>query len=456
MQPELPFAIPEGDDDELVRLIESWRYRGAATTWEDIVGHTRQVRRCLELVEMLRRTDNELDRLGLQLGRGLAICGAAGTGKTLIARATANAIGRPAIVPPTGELTASLISRLYAQLNKMEPTVVILDEAESLIGQPWSRTGDPGAPQALLAALDGINTPRSGPITLALTTMDPSSLDPAAVRPGRLAPTLQLDSPSPGERRELLTRAIRDLPIAGEINLDPIIERTARWTGAELVGAVQEACARSLVDHVDALRQDLLLAVIAERYIVRDDVAAAPLLTEATAIHEVSHAVFAELVWPGSVTAIELAEGRGGQTHLADDVDRHQTVGDIRESIAFSLAGRVGEELCLGADGVGWDNAQDQITATHNAMQILDMEWSYSPRTLEGSRHDGMPTGSEHMRTAIHVAVAEETQAGRRRAIDVLAPRIAVVQALAVDLMNSPGRALSGEYMREALKRSGA
>jgi SpoVK/Ycf46/Vps4 family AAA+-type ATPase len=403
---------------------------------------------------MLRRTDDELDRLGLQLGRGLAICGAAGTGKTLIARATANAIGRPAIVPPTGELTASLISRLYAQLAKMEPTVVILDEAESLIGQSWARTGDPGAAQALLAALDGVNTPRSGPITLALTTVDPTSLEPAAVRPGRLAPTLQLDPPSPAERRELLTRAIRHLPIAGEIDLEPIIERTGRWTGAELVGAVQEACATSLVDHIDALRQDLLLAVIAERYIVRDDVPTAQLLTEATAIHEVSHAVFAEVAWPGSVTAVEIAEGRGGLTHLSDGVDLHQTVGDLRASIAFSLAGTIGEELCLGADGVGRDNARDQVIATQDAMRLIEMEWPYSPSTLEGSRHDGMQTGSEHMRAAIHVAVAKETEAGRRRAIDVLAAHLAVVRSLAVDLMSSPERALSGEEVRAALQAS--
>jgi len=131
----LPFAITADQDDaEVAALIESWRYRGPAVSWDAIVGHEPQIRRCQEIVEALRRPEADLERLRIRLGRGILLAGAAGTGKTLLARAIAGAIGRDVIAPPVSELTPGLIARLYAQLARMDPVVVVLDEAERVIG----------------------------------------------------------------------------------------------------------------------------------------------------------------------------------------------------------------------------------------------------------------------------------------------------------------------------------
>jgi ATP-dependent 26S proteasome regulatory subunit len=94
MSDELPAWIPgDADDDEVVRLIDSWRYAGPPTPWEAIVGHERQIQRCQELVEKLRRTDDELERLKIRVGAGMVITGEAGVGKSLLARAIATALG---------------------------------------------------------------------------------------------------------------------------------------------------------------------------------------------------------------------------------------------------------------------------------------------------------------------------------------------------------------------------
>jgi DNA replication protein DnaC len=282
----LPFLISaEGNDDEMAALIESWRYRGQPTPWSAIVGHQAQIRRCQELVEKLSRSEEELGRLRIRVGAGLVITGPAGVGKTLLGRALASAAGRPVIVPPTAELTPALITRLYAQLAKAEPAVVILDEAEGIIGAGWMTT-DAETRRALLAALDGVTKPQRGPITIALTTEE--GLDEAATRPGRLAPRLVLSAPTAEERRVLLQRA------------------------------VEEACTRSLIDHSDALRLDLLLEVIGERYVVEDERPVQPQLVEAVAIHEAGHAVFGELTWPGQVAVMRIDAG-SGNTRLDRD-----------------------------------------------------------------------------------------------------------------------------------------
>jgi ATP-dependent 26S proteasome regulatory subunit len=90
----LPFAIAADTDDvEVAALIESWRYRGPAASWDAIVGHEPQIRRCREVVEALRRPEADLERLRIRLGHGILVGGPSGTGKTLLARAIAGAIG---------------------------------------------------------------------------------------------------------------------------------------------------------------------------------------------------------------------------------------------------------------------------------------------------------------------------------------------------------------------------
>src|SRR5680860_1472445 len=121
----LPYAIPDGDDEEMARLIDSWRYRGPRVPWEAIVGHGPQITRCRELVEKLRRSPDELALLRIRVGAGLVISGPAGVGKSLMARALATALDRDVIVPPTGELTAATIRRLYAQLAKDDRPVLV-------------------------------------------------------------------------------------------------------------------------------------------------------------------------------------------------------------------------------------------------------------------------------------------------------------------------------------------
>jgi hypothetical protein len=64
----LPFAIAADTDDvEVAALIESWRYRGPAASWDAIVGHEPQIRRCREVVEALRRPEADLERLRIRL-----------------------------------------------------------------------------------------------------------------------------------------------------------------------------------------------------------------------------------------------------------------------------------------------------------------------------------------------------------------------------------------------------
>jgi SpoVK/Ycf46/Vps4 family AAA+-type ATPase len=446
---DLPYEIPLGDDLEMLALIESWRYRGEHLSWDAIVGHRPQIRRCMELVEKLQRSPDELRRLRIRAGAGLVISGPAGVGKSLMARALANALGRDVIVPPTSELTAESIRRLYAQAAKAEPSVILLDEAEAIIGVSWVAGADEQAKRAFLAALDGIERPDRSPITVALTTHALTELDDAAIRPGRLAPRLVLEAPTAAERDELLTRAIDGLPAQGAIDLDTLVERTAGWSGAELALAVEEACSRSLLDHSDALRQDLLLEVVAERYVVLDERDEDRLVSERMAIHEAGHALYAYLTWPDGLASVELRRDHG-RTRLSDTRwDQVRDVRELRHLTEMSLAGEAAEYLCFGPDGRTAGGLCDKQQVSEYTSELLKISKPYASDALEaGAMSD---RGSERMRAAWHAEIEALAAAAQQAVTSWITPHQRAIKRLAQALLDAPNRSLSGDALETAI-----
>jgi ATP-dependent Zn protease len=450
----LPYLVPADGDAEMAALIDAWRYRGPAIGWDAVVGHAAQIERCLELVEKLHRSQEELAQLRLRTGAGLLICGPSGVGKTLLARALASALGREVIAPPTAELTPESIRRLYAELTRTEQAVVVLlDEAESIIAGPWQLHADESKRGAFLAALDGIQRPQRGPITVALTTDRLEQLDEAAIRPGRLAPRLLLEPPTAEERLVLLRRLADGLPVQGSLDLEQVVERTQGWTGAELAGAIEEACSRSLRDHSDALRQDLLLQVVAERYVIvdeGDEDTRADL--ERVALHEAGHALYAWLRWPGGLASVRIGPRDGSTELLPSVLSRFPDAQQLRHLAELALAGPAAELIAYGEHRVSNGGHRDKAHATELLIGVLEIEKPYAVDVLErGSDSD---RGSERMRAGWHAELEARAMDAQASVIRLLAPHAKALRPLAEQLLEAPEGALSGEALEAAIDRA--
>lgn len=100
----------------------------------------------------------------------------------------------------------------------------------------------------ILAEMDGLEELQS--VVVIGATNRPTLIDPALLRPGRFDELIYVPVPDKAGRKRILSIHTGKMPLADDVDLDVLAERTERFTGADLEDLVRRA---GLV----ALRQSL-------------------------------------------------------------------------------------------------------------------------------------------------------------------------------------------------------
>ena len=204
--------------------------------------------------------------------RGLLLLGVPGTGKSAIAKALGNEIGRPTLTLDVGSLMAGLVGETERNIRQalriadaMTPCILFLDEVEKgLSGAASSGQTDSGVTARLFGTfLSWLNDHTTDVFTIA-TCNDISKLPPEFSRSERFDAIYFLDLPTDEEKQ-----AIWKLYLA-RFQLDPAqsLPNDASWTGAEV-----RACCRlgALLDVplTEAARNIVPVAVTAAESVER-------------------------------------------------------------------------------------------------------------------------------------------------------------------------------------------
>lgn len=192
--------------------------------------------------------------------QGILMSGPSGTGKTMVARGVAKAIGRPFIfIRPENTKSSwvgeseKLLAKAMRGAEAMAPCVVFFDEVDQKL-QRGGRGGDGGAAvenNLFGRVLEWMTEPTSqGRILFIGATNEPQNVDPALKRPGRLGDgKLPLLAPeTPEERGRVLQEALRSRGVFAGVPDEPLPEslltlgqQTDGWTQAELGDLAKKA-----------------------------------------------------------------------------------------------------------------------------------------------------------------------------------------------------------------------
>ncbi|HVM38358.1 MAG TPA: CDC48 family AAA ATPase [Sphingomicrobium sp.] len=218
--------------------------------WGDIGGLDQAQMRLREGVELPLKHPEAFRRIGIRPAKGFLLYGPPGTGKTLLAKAAARESEANFIATKSSDLLSKWygeseqqIARLFARARQVAPTVIFFDELDSLVP---ARGGGMGEPQVtervvntILAEMDGIEEMQN--VVVIGATNRPNLIDPALLRPGRFDELIYVGTPDAAGRRRILSIHTESMPLAKDVDLDSLAQRTERFTGADLEDLARRA-----------------------------------------------------------------------------------------------------------------------------------------------------------------------------------------------------------------------
>ena len=273
---------------------------------------------------------------------------------------------------------ASRVRALFKMAKRAAPAIIFVDEIDAIgrtRGGGWGGGNDEREQtlNQILVEMDGFE-PNEKVIVMAATNR-PDVLDPALVRPGRFDRKVLLDMPDRTDREEILKIHAEKKPLAEDINLKLIAERTPGFSGADLYSLMNEgAILAAREDRKQIFQFDLIRAI--EKVMLGPE-RKSHLLSkkekEITAYHEAGHALVASVLPyadPVHKVSIIARGSAGGYTlKLPIEERRLQSKKEFIDDIAMSLGGYVAEKMIFGDITTG--PSSDLSVATNLARAMV-------------------------------------------------------------------------------------
>lgn len=432
-------------------------------TFKDVAGAKEAKEELTEIVDFLKNPKKYLD-IGAQIPKGIILMGAPGTGKTLLARAVAGEAKVPFFSISGSEFVemfvgvgASRVRDLFKLAKKEAPAIIFVDEIDAVgrVRGTGVGGGNDEREQTLnqiLVEMDGFE-PNEKVIVMAATNR-PDVLDPALLRPGRFDRRVTIDPPDRADREAILRIHARKKPLAADVDLKVIAERTPGFSGADLQSLMNEGAIlaarenRKKVSQYDLIRsiEKVMLGPERKSHVLNAKE------KEITAYHEAGHALVASVL-PHSdpvhkISIISRGRAAGYTLKLPFDDRRMQSKKEFLDDIAVSLGGYVAEKAVFGDLTTGPSNDIEVLTAlARNMVTRYGMSDKMGPMALEGSGGKPMFGGglagkeySEKVSAEIDAEVrkivddaykkAEKVITEKRKLLDAIAKKLIEVETL--------------------------
>jgi cell division protease FtsH len=361
-------------------------------TFDDVAGIDEVEAEINEVVDFLK-DPGKYRRLGARAPKGVLLAGAPGTGKTLLARATAGEAKVPFFSASASEFIemivgvgASRVRELFSEARKVAPAIIFIDEIDTIgraRGGARAFGGHDEREQTLnqiLTEMDGFSG-HEGVVVLAATNR-PDVLDSALLRPGRFDRQIVIHPPDQKGRVEILKVHTRNVPLATDVDLEQLASSTPGMTGADLANLVNEAALLAARRRQDAVSQrDLTDALEKVQLGTARNVVIPEEQRRRTAYHEAGHALLG-MLQPGADPVRKVSiipRGRAlGVTLSTPESDRYgYDVKYLRGRIIGALGGMAAEQEVFDIVTTG---AESDLEIVSRIARSMVGRWGMSER----------------------------------------------------------------------------
>lgn len=228
--------------------------------FSDVAGMDEAKLEIMEFVSFLKKPE-QFQRLGAKIPRGAILSGAPGTGKTLLAKATAGESEVPFYSVSGSEFVEmfvgvgpSRVRDLFQTARKNTPCILFIDEIDA-IGRSRAKQNFGGGNDErentlnqILTEMDGFNT--SDQVVVLAGTNRPDVLDHALLRPGRFDRHITIDRPTMEGRKQIFAVHLKKIVIEEDTEYlkGRLSALTPGFSGADIANCVNEAALVGMLD----------------------------------------------------------------------------------------------------------------------------------------------------------------------------------------------------------------
>lgn len=390
------------------RMIDP-KNKNQKVTFKSVAGSKEAKEELYEIVEFLKNPKKFLD-LGAKIPKGVLLLGSPGTGKTLISKAVAGEANVPFFNISGSEFVemfvgvgASRVRDLFKQAKKNAPAIIFIDEIDAVgrhrgAGLGGGHDEREQTLNQILVEMDGFDTNTN--VIIIAATNRPDVLDPALLRPGRFDRRVTMDLPDISEREEILKLHSKNKPLAKDVELKKIAQRTPGFSGADLSnllneGAILAARRNKKTISMDDITESIEKVILGpERRSRRIDEEEKKII----AYHEAGHALLAATLKnadPVQKISIISRGNAGGYTFSTPEKDKtlHSRNYFIDE-LSVLLGGYVSEKLTFGDVTTGASNDLERATNMSRSLVTRYGMSELGPRTF-GHKQEMVFLGKE-------------------------------------------------------------
>lgn len=418
-------------------------------TFANVAGVDEAKQELTEIVDFLKNPV-KYKAMGARTPKGVLMIGPAGTGKTLLARATAGEAGVSFFSMAGSEFMemlvgvgASRVRDLFNTAKKAQPAIIFIDEIDAIgrqrgMGLMGGHDEREQTLNQILVEMDGF-TPNEHVIVMAATNR-PDVLDPALVRPGRFDRRVSLELPDVEGRKMILAIHAKGKPFDANVNWDKVAKRTVGFSGADLENMLNEAAIlaarlnKKAIDMADLEESATRVKLGPEKKRLQTD-----LDRRMTAYHEAGHALVAwEMPHVDPIHRISIVSRGMSLGHtMTESIERvHETKAHLLEQIAVMMGGRAAESLVFEDITTG---ASDDIQKATNVARAMVTKFGMSelgPVNLDNERSVYEQSDlSPEMAAKIDQEVKKISDAAYKQATTILTKLRSKLDILAEELL---------------------
>lgn len=335
------------------------------SAFDKVIGYEKEKEELYQLCDMAKNPE-KYAALGVKLPRGILLHGMPGVGKTLMASALVEEMGRICYIcrkDKANDAFIDTIKNVFAKAKANAPSVIFLDDLDKFASDSDSRN-----PEELIAVQSGIDAVKGTDVFVVATANDIRELPYSLRRAGRFDRILEIYPPNRREATEIVRHYLSDKKMAADVTAESVARLMDGNSCAALESVLNEAGIYAGFENKSEIgREHIVRAVLRDIFDADESVnEMSAVAKEEVAYHEAGHAVAALAFDSESVGLISVRPSKSDARGVVQIFKSENYFGSyerMRERVIALLAGKASVELKYGRLDVGAGSDIDRASA---------------------------------------------------------------------------------------------